>query len=222
MSRSDFYPRPPRGGRHHRPVLYNTMLLFLSTPSARRATYHKPRQLSRAGISIHALREEGDRSGCAALRNCGGFLSTPSARRATRHSPFQKLVTQYFYPRPPRGGRHARGGAFSSRASISIHALREEGDSLGHDIESLIRNFYPRPPRGGRQEFGIDMEDDAWISIHALREEGDPLVRLYSRHRRQISIHALREEGDHLYRCRMCTQENFYPRPPRGGRPGGL
>ena len=34
-----------------------------------------------------------------------------------------------------------------------------------------------------------------------------------------ISIHALREEGD-LLRC-ICSDMpcNFYPRPPRGGRP---
>ena len=34
------------------------------------------------------------------------FLSTPSARRATSH-PITKAVQRlYFYPRPPRGGRH--------------------------------------------------------------------------------------------------------------------
>ena len=40
-----------------------------------------------------------------------------------------------------------------------------------------------------------------------------------SRTSSEISIHALREEGDwSLRRCRRMT-ENFYPRPPRGGRP---
>ena len=33
---------------------------------------------------------------------------------------------------------------------ISIHALREEGDSLGGDVILNQRNFNPRPPRGGR------------------------------------------------------------------------
>ena len=34
-----------------------------------------------------------------------------------------------------------------------------------------------------------------------------------------ISIHALREEGDDFFSflCYSCT--DFYPRPPRGGRP---
>ena len=59
----DFYPRPPRGGRQ---------------PSARMDFF-------KSGISIHALREEGDGS-------WGGFLG----------------AGEDFYPRPPRGGRHTR------------------------------------------------------------------------------------------------------------------
>ena len=35
-----------------------------------------------------------------------------------------------FYPRPPRGGRHALGIEISRNVHISIHALREEGDEL--------------------------------------------------------------------------------------------
>ena len=38
------------------------------------------------------------------------FLSTPSARRATLRRFRDSRGTTYFYPRPPRGGRH---GAFS-------------------------------------------------------------------------------------------------------------
>ena len=34
----DFYPRPPRGGRRISPASRNTNNIFLSTPSARRAT----------------------------------------------------------------------------------------------------------------------------------------------------------------------------------------
>ena len=146
------------------------------------------------GISIHALREEGDRS----RPWCGSGRS-------------------YFYPRPPRGGRHQIRFQERLTTDISIHALREEGD--GHDL-------------GAGQ--GV------LISIHALREEGDgcacnyqwPILRFLStpsarratggivciliaieflstpsarrathpreqkRRCRPISIHALREEGD--------------------------
>ena len=55
-----FYPRPPRGGRPLSPEFHTSRVLFLSTPSARRAT-----------IARHL--RPGDYR----------FLSTPSARRAT-------------------------------------------------------------------------------------------------------------------------------------------
>ena len=35
-----------------------------------------------------------------------------------------------------------------------------------------------------------------------------------------ISIHALREEGDIPHPSRGPGLRHFYPRPPRGGRPG--
>ena len=57
--------------------------LFLSTPSARRATDCGNALSGLFRISIHALREEGDGGGVR-LKDPGGvFLSTPSARRAT-------------------------------------------------------------------------------------------------------------------------------------------
>ena len=59
---------------------------FLSTPSARRATYLLSLTFTDNEISIHALREEGD---CR-----------------TEHQPIHQ---RYFYPRPPRGGRRTRG-----------------------------------------------------------------------------------------------------------------
>ena len=77
-----------------------------------------------------------------------------------------------FYPRPPRGGRRRQPVQWPRRFSISIHALREEGDL------PLGRNETARK-----------------ISIHALREEGDR-VRLRCFCPEWISIHALREEGD--------------------------
>ena len=36
----------------------------------------------------------------------------------------------------------------------------------------------------------------------------------------KISIHALREEGDQRKTSNAARSHNFYPRPPRGGRPG--
>ena len=79
---------------------------------------------------------------------------------------------------------------------ISIHALREEGDTT--------LPVYPAPMR--------------YISIHALREEGD-FRRMMMLRDHDISIHALREEGDGMITVVTDVVRDFYPRPPRGGRP---
>ena len=57
-----FYPRPPRGGRPSFFSAATSTHQFLSTPSARRATCASWGSIHKIGISIHALREEGDRS----------------------------------------------------------------------------------------------------------------------------------------------------------------
>ena len=80
-------------------------LVFLSTPSARRATHRTRGKSGRRNISIHALREEGDPSCRISLPALMLFLSTPSARRATQRMPPSRRCRCNFYPRPPRGGR---------------------------------------------------------------------------------------------------------------------
>ena len=57
------------------------------------------------------------------------------------------------------------------------------------------------------------------ISTHALREEGDPHPVSGGRAAQGISTHALREEGDANSLNHLCKYVDFYPRPPRGGRP---
>ena len=101
------------------------------------------------------------------------FLSTPSARRAT------KAIDDY-----------------TMQLIISIHALREEGDTVsGYTKAQVLKflstpsarratmsgqgsfvpteDFYPRPPRGGRRLLICAADLGGHISIHALREEGD-------------------------------------------------
>ena len=56
----DFYPRPLRGGRLFASTLFPEGVVFLSTPSARRATGESCHRGCRRDISIHALCEEGD------------------------------------------------------------------------------------------------------------------------------------------------------------------
>ena len=57
---SNFYPRPPRGGRLSASTAARCLPEFLSTPSARRATSAGLYCRLLLYISIHALREEGD------------------------------------------------------------------------------------------------------------------------------------------------------------------
>ena len=190
--------------------------IFLSTPSARRATHHPRLRSGGQKISIHALREEGDQNSIALIESGKRFLSTPSARRATLtlyHADVLRLISIhalreegdavscslvlmpcYFYPRPPRGGRqrvHPNG----SRAAHFYPRPPRGGRPSTTSILWSLSNFYPRPPRGGRQPFRGFPQVCNEISIHALREEGDPRLLL-----------------------RRVTSSYFYPRPPRGGR----
>ena len=218
----------------------NLWSIFLSTPSARRATERPIRQALELSISIHALREEGDPRRKSRSNLWSIFLSTPSVRRATPSRHFLLRADAYFYPRPPRGGRQP---GLAGRKDISY--------------------FYPRPPRGGRRLGQTGRATQFPISIYALREEGDrtltgkwPKARAFlstpsarratlqclvtwSSHRYfyprpprggrlcnawshgvaiGISIHALREEGDPAPPGSTPSQTDFYPRPPRGGR----
>ena len=168
-----FYPRPPRGGRPEFPV----------------------RNANREIISIHALREEGDRAG----------LPESAGRKD-------------FYPRPPRGGRRQAVLRRMRPPDISIHALREEGDARKSWRRTTRSYFYPRPPRGGQPSAYGYLGCRLQISIHALREEGDQWDANVDQLTR-ISIHALREEGDTRPGRWGSPRIYFYPRPPRGGRP---
>ena len=149
---TDFYPRPPCGGRRRPKSSFLCEEVFLSTPSVRRATGIVKVDASDYNISIHALRAEGDSGSTTSItcaRNfyprppCGGrrrqqdilarngeFLSTPSVRRATLDVLIMRQALPDFYPRPPCGGR-----------------LEPTGVRLNET------NFYPRPPCGGRQYF---------------------------------------------------------------------
>ena len=165
---------------------------FLSTPSARRATHGLDGADRYRNISIHALREEGDRRqpgffpgyfyfyprpprGGRLLWEhwkefMGEFLSTPSARRATCAASNGTERRMDFYPRPPRGGRLERHESVYPDGKISIHALREEGDSTATSVQLLSRYFYPRPPRGGRQSRGTcHITDNGFLSTPSAR-----------------------------------------------------
>ena len=79
--------------------------------------------------------------------------------------------------------------------TISIHALREEGDDTIYTCKKALANFYPRPPRGGRQgntaAFSVT---SIFLSTPSARRATDPEIS--GAQGGGISIHALREEGD--------------------------
>ena len=190
---------------------------FLSTPSARRATFQSYDRHECLYISIHALREEGDRRYPPLQTRGSAFLSTPSARRATA------LVS------------NANHGHI-----ISIHALREEGDSGSAASKTTRKTFLSTP--SARRATRVDS-----LSVLGSLFLSTPSARRATPHRtaylvrRSISIHALREEGDWYAlkssgawpiflstpSARRATpflvvpfqlNLHFYPRPPRGGR----
>ena len=71
-------------------------------------------------------------------------------------------------------------GCLKQRSEISIHALREEGDTRTCRKTPGRSDFYPRPPRGGRLCSFEVLYKAYLISIHALREEGDRTAPLMS------------------------------------------
>ena len=85
-NRRNFNPRPPWGGRPARRALRSRQLRFQSTPSVGRATLVAVRDMYDGGISIHALRGEGDSFMALPNRHTPPFQSTPSVGRATCRS----------------------------------------------------------------------------------------------------------------------------------------
>ena len=128
LKRRYFYPRPPRGGRHGAKSPCKTLFQFLSTPSARRATQSFSAAVLPGRISIHALREEGDRCGRRGLLPRPEISIHALREEGDDCQVVGSLLHVDFYPRPPRGGRRGRSPTTHTPPRISIHALREEGD----------------------------------------------------------------------------------------------
>ena len=145
------------------------------------------------------------------------FLSTPSGWRATvvlvalfprcfnfyprppgggRPFCISKDICVYnFYPRPPGGGRLSHSMFPRTAETISIHALRVEGDKIAPFVKHLH-----------------------YISIHALRVEGDKSI--FDRLRRRIRHFYPRPPGGGRLDLvpHFLHFDDFYPRPPGGGR----
>ena len=146
-------------------------------------------------ISIHALREEGDRVLLFIAFCVAQFLSTPSARRATGDA-VQALL----------------------HAVISIHALREEGDSARVNVRCVYYIFLSTPSARRATYTSASHWRDIDISIHALREEGDflPVYAVLAKYKFLSTPSARRATSEFIFATLPIC--DFYPRPPRGGR----
>ena len=125
---------------------------------------------------------------------------------------------EYFYPRPPRGGRPCRTRSGRTRA----------------------QDFYPRPPRGGRRTRRRKQPHKRRFLSTPSARRATILPSTGSASSRFLSTPSARRatldififdagtivflstpsarRATHLLINRSSESENFYPRPPRGGR----
>ena len=173
----------------------SAIAVFLSTPSARRATLEAS-SWAEEDVNFYPRPPRGGRPAVDDRHFAiVEFLSTPSARRTTPHYVVyivSRAISIHALREEGDMGWSAEG---SGPEAISIHALREEGDSLLVLPVYRISKFLSTPS--------------------ARRATGDGP---HSCRSCAISIHALREEGDLTACTRHSTTWHFYPRPPRGGR----
>ena len=102
---------------------------------------------------------------------------------------------KYFYPRPPRGGRHGAVVVLEGLFQFLSTPSARRATRFPAALPAITRDFYPRPPRGGRP-----MSSSFFSSV--MEFLSTPSARRATR----------------TTAFRTTTTPNFYPRPPRGGR----
>ena len=147
---NNFNPRPPWGGRLLLFLFMNLYTHFNPRPpwGGRRVSAVIYRIIN--GISIHALRGEGDPEQLeAALHQIDFNPRPPWGGRRGAETACENL--RQFQSTPSVGRATVRIDRLRFENKISIHALRGEGDKLRRDRQSKQSNFNPRPPWGGRR-----------------------------------------------------------------------
>ena len=91
----NFYPRPPRGGRHLQPPADDPQQQISIHALREEGDRRDGAAGARPNISIHALREEGDGITDQTYDYVEQFLSTPSARRATADTIINDAAVQF-------------------------------------------------------------------------------------------------------------------------------
>ena len=118
----DFYPRPPRGGRHSVYVHVFLLIYFYPRPPRGGRPTSRDVQARYLIISIHALREEGDLE--------------PTQR---------SMEPCNFYPRPPRGGRQLRSATLSSRSVFLSTPSARRATSTSISVAFAFFRFLSTP-----------------------------------------------------------------------------
>ena len=149
------------------------------------------------------------------------FLSTPSARRATIVDVERRLNILFLSTPSARRATHYNVDICANN-EISIHALREEGDIFVIVGASRPQKFLSTPSARRATAAVKNTAQVVDISIHALREEGDQM----DMNKNGLTVtflstpSARRATTRHTFSAPR--RPYFYPRPPRGGRPGHL
>ena len=126
---SNFYPRPPRGGRpaHHNHAGLQRENFYPRPPRGGRHVDDEP-SAAPVAISIHALREEGDgRSLSSGLRHGISIHALREEGDCSVDDTFDRSIFISIHALREEGDA-GHCGRCGGAAVISIHALREEGD----------------------------------------------------------------------------------------------
>ena len=174
-----FNPRPPRGGRHFMQRRISRWQTFQSTPSARRATAGQsctapaardfnprpPRGGRRTGtclgcrrteISIHALREEGDRIRRYVFEALAAISIHALREEGDLRLSETSLEINDFNPRPPRGGRREKPEKEQDTRQFQSTPSARRATYILCTFTIIHDYFNPRPPRGGRRKVKCD------------------------------------------------------------------
>ena len=126
---TNFYPRPPRGGRP--PLQWGRLSGQNFYPRPPRGGRQARRRTTPWPAYFYPRPPRGGRPGWVwAWLRCAKFLSTPSARRATKVAPYVFLAVHISIHALREEGDFAALPVADKAKNISIHALREEGDRL--------------------------------------------------------------------------------------------
>ena len=237
----NFYPRPPGGGRPVYAAAHRDESPISIHALRVEGDAFNEKLAAAANISIHALRVEGDRVHVDQLtvfrdfypRPPGGgrpgqtttfprpsrFLSTPSGWRATSLRRVSRRKRSHFYPRPPGGGRPGLSQLLVARRYFYPRPPGGGRPLNSFAVLSRCANFYPRPPGGGRPRSRYSpMVSVSFLSTPSgwsATPRGAMVCQAFLLFLSTPSGWRATECG----KLFLDLNNDFYPRPPGGGRP---